>query len=68
MRLAVVHEKYWLAILNKDKLIEFRSSNQPILLQAGHSLLFALAMRHRKRGKDAMILARVLSTELLHID
>lgn len=36
MRLVVVHEKYWLAILNKDKLIEFRSSNHPILLQAGH--------------------------------
>jgi hypothetical protein len=56
--LAVVHEKYWLAILNKDKLIEFRSSRPPILLEAGDSLLFALAMRHRKIGKDALILAQ----------
>ena len=24
MRLALVHEKYWLAILHKDKLVEFR--------------------------------------------
>ena len=68
MRLVVVHEKYWLAILNKDKLIEFRSSKQPILLEAGDSLLFALAMRHRKGGKDALILARVLRVDLLQID
>ena len=39
MRLAVVHEKYWRAILHKDKLIEFRSSKR---------LLFALAMRHQR--------------------
>jgi hypothetical protein len=58
MLLAVVHEKYWLAILNNDKLIEFRSSRPPILLEAGDSLLFALAMRHRKIGKDALILAQ----------
>jgi hypothetical protein len=32
MRLVVVHEKYWLAILHRDKLIEFRSSKQPLLL------------------------------------
>jgi hypothetical protein len=68
MRLTVVHEKYWLAILNKDKLVEFRSSRSPILLEAGDSLLFALAMRHRKRGMDALILARVLRVELLQID
>ena len=46
MRLAVVHEKYWLAIQRKDKLIEFRSSNQTIMLDAGDCLLFAFAMRH----------------------
>ena len=29
VRLAVVHEKYWLAILHKSKLMEFRSSKHP---------------------------------------
>ena len=66
--LAVVHEKYWLAILNKEKLVEFRSNRPPILLEAGDSLLFALAIRHKKRGKDALILARVSRVELLQID
>ena len=56
MRLAVVHEKYWRAILHKDKLIEFRSSKHPTMLDAGNCLLFALAMRHRRGGKDDLIL------------
>ena len=67
MSLAVVHEKYWLAIQGEDKLIEFRSSNQTIVLDAGDSLLFALAMRHRRRGKDDLILARVLRVEVLDV-
>ena len=67
-RLVVVHEKYWLAILHKDKLVEFRSSKQPILVEAGQCLLFALAMRLRRSGKDALISARVLKVELLHVD
>ena len=68
MRLVVVHEKYWLAILRKDKLIEFRSSNHAILLNACQCLLFALPMRHRRNGKGALICARVLSAELLDVD
>ena len=68
MRLVVVHEKYWLAILHKHKLVEFRSSKQPILLEAGQCLLFALAMRHRRSGKDALVFARVVKVELLDVD
>ena len=68
MRLVVVHEKYWLAILHQDKLIEFRSSKQPILLEAGQCLLFARAMRHRRNGKDALVFARVLKAEPLDVD
>jgi len=68
MRLVVVLEKFWLAILRKDKLIEFRSSNHAILLNACQCLLFALPMRHRRNGKGALICARVLSAELLDVD
>jgi hypothetical protein len=68
MRLVVVHEKYWLAILHKHKLVEFRSSKQPILLEAGQCLLFALAIRHRRSGKDALVFARVVKVELLDVD
>jgi hypothetical protein len=59
MRLVVVHEKYWLVILHRDKLIEFRSSKQLLLLEAGQCLLFARAVRHRTNGKDALVFARV---------
>ena len=55
LRLLVVHEKYWLAILHKDKLVEFRSSRHPTSIKAGHSLLFAVVMRHRRRGSDSLI-------------
>jgi hypothetical protein len=68
MRLVVVFERFWLAILRKEKLIEFRSSNQPILLEAGQCLLFALAMLHRRNGKDSLLAARVLKVELLDVD
>ena len=68
MRLVVVHEKYWLAILHKDKLVEFRSSKQPISLEAGQCILFAVAMRHRRNGKDALVFARVWKVELLDVD
>jgi hypothetical protein len=68
MRLLVVHEKYWLAILHKDELVEFYSSKQPMLLEAGQCLLFALAMRHRRNGQDSLVLARVLEVGLLDVD
>ncbi len=68
MRLLVVHEKYWLAILHKDKLVEFHSSKQPMLLEAGQCLLFALAMRRRRNGQDSLVLARVLEVGLLDVD
>jgi hypothetical protein len=68
MRLVVVHEKFWLAILHKDKLREFRSSKQHILLEACQSLLLALAMLHRRNCKDALVLARVNQVELLDVD
>ena len=68
MRLIVVFERFWLAILHKEKLIEFRSSNHPILLEAGQCLLFALAMLHRRKGKDALVAARVLKVELLDVE
>ena len=35
MRLAVLHKKYWLAIRNKEKLVDFRSGSCPIDLEAG---------------------------------
>ena len=35
MRLLVVFAKYWLAIMRKEKVTEFRSSNNPVLLSAG---------------------------------
>ena len=57
MRLAVVREKYWRAILHKDILIEFFSSKHPTRLDAGNCLLFALAIRHRRTGKDDLIFA-----------
>jgi hypothetical protein len=68
MRLLVVHEKYWLAILHKDKLVEFHSSKQPMLLEAGQCLLFALAMRRRRNGQDSLVLARVREVGLLDVD
>ena len=37
------------------------------MLDAGDSLLFALAIRHRRRGKDDLILARVLRVEVLDV-
>ena len=63
----MVYEKYCWAILHKDKLIEFRSSKHPTILDADNCLLFALAMRHRRRGKDDLILARVLRVEVLEV-
>ena len=68
MRLVVVFERFWLSILHKEKLVEFRSSNHPILLEAGQCLLFALAMLHRRNGKDALVAAKVLKVELLNVD
>ena len=44
MRLLVVFAKYWLAIMRKEKVTEFRSSNNPVLLSAGLYLLIALPM------------------------
>jgi hypothetical protein len=67
MRLVVVHEKYWRAILHKDKLIEFRSSKQPVLLEAGQCLLFARAMCHRRNRRDTLLFALVLKMELLDV-
>ena len=67
MRLAVVHNKYWLAILHKVKLVEFRSSRHRTSIKAGHSLLFALAMRHRRRGNDRLIHARVSRVDVLDV-
>ena len=67
MRLAVVHSNYWLAILHKVKLVEFRSSRHPTSIMAGHSLLFALAMRHRRRGNDRLIHARVSRVDVLDV-
>ena len=67
MRLAVVREKYWRAILHKDILIEFCSSKHPTRLDAGNCLLFALAIRHRRTGKDDLIFARVLRVEVLEV-
>ena len=64
---AVVHEKYSWAILYKDKLIKFRSSKNPTILDAYNCLQFALFMRHGRRGKDDLILARVLSVEVLEV-
>ena len=37
------------------------------MLNTGNCLLFALAMRHRRRGKDDLILARVLRVEVLDV-
>ena len=37
------------------------------MLDAGNCLLFALAMRHRRGGKDDLILARVLRVEVLEV-
>ena len=68
MRLAVLHEKYWLAILHKTKLVDFRSGKCPILLQAGDCVLFALGVRYRKKGRNALVFARVMKTELLDVD
>ena len=68
MRLAVVFEKFWLAILHKNKLVEFRSSKHPTLLESGQCLLFALAMRHRRNGKESLVIARVSRVELLLVD
>ena len=68
MRLAVVFEKFWLAILQKCKLVEFRSSKHSVSLEAGQYLLFALAIHLRRKGKDSLLIARVLRVELLHVD
>ena len=69
MRLAVVFEKFWLAILHiENKLVEFRSSKHPTLLESGQCLLFALAMRHRRNGKELLVIARVSRVELLLVD
>ena len=68
MRLLVVFEKYWLAILRKDKVIEFRSSNHPVSLSVGQCLLFALSMSHRRKGKDTLVCARVSDVQRLGVD
>ena len=68
MRLVVVHEKFGLAILHKDKLIIFRSSKQYTQLEAGQCLLLALAMLHRRNSKDALVLAQEKKVELLDVD
>ncbi len=62
------HGKYWLAILHKDKWVEFHSSKQPMLLEAGQCLLFALAMRRRRNGQGSLVLARVREVGLLDVD
>ena len=67
MRLLVVFAKYWLAVLRKEKVIEFRSSNHPVLLKAGQCLLFALSMSHRRKGKDTLVSARVSDVQLLDV-
>lgn len=68
MRLLVVFAKYWLAILRKDKVIEFRSSNHPVSLSVGQCLLFALSMSHRRKGKDTLVCARVSDVQRLGVD
>ena len=68
MRLLVVFAKYWLAIMRKEKVIEFRSSNHPVLLRAGQCLLFALPMSKRRKGKDTLVFARVSDVQLLDVD
>ena len=69
MRLAVLHEKFWLAVRNKEKLVDFRSGSCPIDLEAGDPILFALGVRHRRKGKDALVFARVSKKpELLDVD
>ena len=64
----MVFEKFWLAILHKNKLVEFRSSKHPTLPETGQYLVFALAMRHRRNGNESLVIARVLRVELLHVD
>ena len=54
--------------MHRDKLVKFHSSKQPILLEAGQCLLFALAMRHRRNGQDSLVLAWVREVELLDVD
>lgn len=44
MRLAVLHKKYWLAIRNSEKMVDFRSGSCPIYLEAGDPILFALGV------------------------
>ena len=69
MRLAVLHKKYWLAIRNKEKLVDFRSGSCPIDLEAGDPILFALGVRHRRNGEDALVFALVSKkSELLDVD
>jgi hypothetical protein len=68
MRLLVVFAKYWLAILRKEKVTEFRSSNHSLLLSAGQCLLFALSMSYRRQGKDTLVCARVSDVQLLDVD
>jgi hypothetical protein len=38
------------------------------MLEAGQSLLLAIAMPHRRNGKDALVLARVKKVELFDVD
>lgn len=69
MRLAVLHKKYWLAVRNKEKLVDFRSGSCPIDLEAGDIILFALGVRHRRMGNDALVFVRVSKKpELLDVD
>ena len=66
-RLIVVLWRFWHAILYKQKLVEFRSSKQSIRYEPGMHLLFALGAKHRRRGKTALIMARVLKIGTLDV-
>ena len=41
MRLPVVFEKFWLAILHKNKLVEFRSVSESLTVTAGDGVELA---------------------------
>lgn len=62
MRLAVLHKKYWLAIRNSEKLVDFRLGSCPIYLEAGDPILFALGVRHRRNEPTQLPAQRLPSS------
>ena len=50
-------------------MVEFRSGKCNILLEEGDPILFALGKRHRRKGKDSLVFARVSKApELLPVE